>query len=70
MLISCRGIQKNHHVIECMFLYEGNWGDRKLIEHEKFHKSLQNKTDFWLGFETSQFFKMSNHYKKRTESFY
>lgn len=49
-----------------MFLYEGNWGDRKLIEHEKFHKSLQNKTDFWLGFETSQFFKMNSRYGKRT----
>jgi len=50
-----------------MFLYEGNWGDRKLIEHEKSHKSLQNKTGFWLGFETSQFFEMDSRYGKRTE---
>ena len=69
MIISCRGIQKNHQVTECMFLYDGNWEGIELIEHEKFHKSLQNKTGFWLGFETSQFFGISGRYGKRTQSF-
>jgi len=54
MIISCKGIQKNHHVTKCVFLHDGDWGDLALIEHEKFHKSLQNKNGFWLGFETSQ----------------
>ena len=54
MIISCRGVQKNHHVTSCTFLYDGNWGDLKLIEHEKFHKSLRDGTGFWLGFEVSQ----------------
>jgi len=54
MIISCRGIQRNHHVTECAFVYDGNWGDSELIEHEKFHKALLDETGFWLGFEASQ----------------
>jgi len=55
VIISCKGIQKNHHVKTCIFLHDGNWGDLELIEHEKFHKSIHDNS-FWLGFETSQQF--------------
>jgi len=67
MIISCKGTQKNHHVQTCAFLYDGEWGDLKLFEHEKFHKSLEEKSIFWLGFETSQpFGKLSDRDGKRT----
>ncbi|AFS80892.1 hypothetical protein NKOR_05030 [Candidatus Nitrosopumilus koreensis AR1] len=51
LLITCKGIQKNNHREKCSFLYDGDWGDSELIEHQKFHES-QNQT--WLGFDTSQ----------------
>jgi len=67
VIISCKGIQTNHHVETCTFLHDGNWGDAELIEHEKFHKSLQEKSSFWLGFETSQpFGNMSGRDGKRS----
>lgn len=67
MIISCKGTKKNHHVKTCSFLYDGKWGDLELIEHEKFHKSFQDETSFWLGFETSQpFGNMSGRDGKRS----
>jgi|AP12_2_1047962.scaffolds.fasta_scaffold71667_1 hypothetical protein len=50
-----------------MFLHDGGWGDLELIEHEKFHKFFQDENNFWLGFETSQFFgNMSGRDGKRS----
>jgi len=68
VIISCKGIKRKHHVTECAFLYDGDWGDLELMEHEKFHKSLQSKTSFWLGFETSRPFEMSGRDGNRTSS--
>jgi len=39
-------------VEKCAFLYEGDWGDGKLIEHQAFHESLSDD-NFWLGFDSS-----------------
>ena len=67
VIISCKGIQKNHHVKTCMFLHDGNWGDLELIEHEKFHKALPGESIFWLGFEALQpFGNVSSRDGKRT----
>jgi len=54
LIISCKGIKKNFQIIPCTFLYDGNWGDFELIEHEKYHKSMEDGTCSWLGFEISQ----------------
>ncbi len=55
MIIICKGIQKNHRLEKCPFLYDGNWEDVELIEHQKYHKSLENENYSWLGFAVSQF---------------
>ena len=54
MIILCKGIQKNHRFEKCKFIHDGNWGDVILIEHQSFHKSLENEHYSWLGFDTSQ----------------
>jgi len=56
LIIKCKGIQKNHRFEKCRFLHDGDWGDLELVEHEKYHKSLDNETYFWLGFDLSQSF--------------
>ena len=38
---------------KCAFLYDGNWGDAKLIEHQAFHESQPNDNSFWMGFDSS-----------------
>ena len=38
---------------KCAFLYDGDWGDDKLIEHQAFHESLLDDNSFWLGFDYS-----------------
>ncbi len=53
MIITCKGTKINGDVEKCPFLHDGNWGDRKLVQHQLHHESLQNKNSFWLGFETS-----------------
>ena len=54
MIIICKGIKKQGRIEPCKFVYDGNWGDDELIEHEKYH---QDQTfSFWLGFDTPQLF--------------
>ncbi len=38
----------------CTFLHDGNWEDAELIEHQKYHKSLENENHSWLGFVVPQ----------------
>ena len=54
MIIICKGIQKNHKFKKCEFLHDGNWEDVELVEHQKYHKSLEGKNYSWLGFDVSQ----------------
>ena len=54
LIIICKGIQKNHQLEKCAFLHDGNWEDIELIEHQKYHKSLENENYTWLGFDASQ----------------
>ena len=53
LIIICKGIKRNGKLEHCRFLYNGNWGDTELIEHEKFHENLDS-SGFWLGFDTPQ----------------
>ena len=54
MIIICKGIQKNQRLEKCEFAHNGNWGDFDLIEHQKYHKSLENENYSWLGFGVTQ----------------
>ncbi|MHA7647194.1 hypothetical protein [Nitrosopumilus sp. S4] len=56
MIIVCKGAQINNHFEKCSFLHDGKWGDVELIEHEKYHKSLESKIHSWLGFDIPQTF--------------
>ena len=40
-------------VKKCTFLYDGDWGDEKLLEHQAFHESTVEPDSFWLGFDSS-----------------
>ena len=53
MIIICKGIQKNQRLEKCEFVHNGNWDDSDLIEHQKYHKSLENKNYSWLGFDVT-----------------
>ena len=53
MIITCKGTKKKGHIEKCSFLYEGNWGDDQLIQHQLMHESIQSKNSFWLGFDSS-----------------
>lgn len=67
MLIVCKGIKKNHLFEKCSFLYDGEWGDNELIEHQKYHDSLECENYSWLGFDASQSLgKFSGRDGKRT----
>ncbi len=67
LIIICRGIQKNHRFEKCTFLYDGNWGDKELLEHQKYHKSLEDENYSWLGFDAPQpFGNFSGRDGKRT----
>jgi len=67
MIIICRGIQKNHRFEKCNFFCDGNWGDKELLEHQKYHKSLEDENYSWLGFDASQpFGNFSGRDGKRT----
>jgi len=39
-----------------MFLCDGNWGDKELVEHQKYHESLEDENYSWLGFDATQSF--------------
>ena len=56
MIIVCKGAHTNNCLEKCSFLHDGNWGDPELIEHEKYHKSLESKIYSWLGFDVPQTF--------------
>jgi len=56
LIILCKGIRKHSQFEKCSFLYDGDWGDSTLVEHQKFHESLTNKNYFWLGFDMPQSF--------------
>ena len=67
MLIICKGIKKNQIFEKCLFLHDGEWGDKELIEHQKYHDSLENENYSWLGFDASQSLgKFSGRDGKRT----
>ena len=54
MIIICKGIQKNHQLEKCEFLHDGDWKDSELVEHQNYHKSLENENYSWLGFDVPQ----------------
>ncbi len=54
LIIICKGIQKNHKFQKCEFIHDGNWEDVELVEHQKYHKSLEGQNNSWLGFDVSQ----------------
>lgn len=56
MTIICKGAQKNQRFEKCMFLCDESWGSEELVEHEKYHKSLEGKNYSWLGFDVPQSF--------------
>jgi len=56
LIIICKGIQKNHRFEKCTFVCDGNWGDKEIVEHQKYHKSLEDKNYSWLGFDVPQSF--------------
>ncbi len=56
LIIICKGIQKNHRFEKCMFHCDCNWGDKELVEHQKYHKSLEDENYSWLGFDVPQSF--------------
>ena len=67
MIIICKGIQKNHRFEKCAFSHDGDWGDIELVEHQKYHESMENEHCSWLGFDVPQFFgKFSGRDGKRT----
>jgi hypothetical protein len=37
-------------------LYNGNWGDDVLVNHQQSHELLKSKNSSWLGFDTSLYF--------------
>jgi len=39
---------------KCNFLHDGNWDDPELIEHQKYHQSLENESYSWLGYDVPQ----------------
>ena len=49
-------MQKNQKFKKCEFSHDGNWGDVELVEHQKYHESLENEHYFWLGFDMPQSF--------------
>jgi len=51
LIIKCKGIKKNQKIETCEFIYAGNWGDSELVNHQKFHKSLENNNYLWFGFD-------------------
>lgn len=53
LIITCKGTKTKGRVKKCAFLYDGDWGDDKLIEHQAFHESLLDDNSFWLGFDSS-----------------
>jgi len=66
LLIQCKGTKKNSIIEKCLFLYDGNWNDEELINHQKLHKSSNDKNSIWLGFDVSQpFGKLSGRDGKR-----
>jgi len=62
LIILCKGVKIPNGIKKCDFLYSGTWGDSALIEHQKFHQSLENNNYLWLGFDTPQSF---GHYSGR-----
>jgi len=56
LIIICKGIQKNHRFEKCTFLCDSNWEDKELVEHQKYHESLEGENYSWLGFDAPQSF--------------
>ena len=52
-MIVCKGVKRNGHSEPCRFIYDGNWGDEELVEHQKFHENHPSSA-YWLGFDTIQ----------------
>ena len=53
MIITCKGTKKGGQIEKCPFIYEGNWGDDELIQHQLLHESLESNNSSWLGFDSS-----------------
>lgn len=49
LIITCKGFIKKGQYQKCEFIYDGNWGDLQLIEHQKYHDQ-KSDAEFWLGF--------------------
>jgi len=56
LIIICKGVRKINRVEKCAFLYDGTWGDAKLVEHQKMHQLLEDVNYVWLGFDIPQSF--------------
>ena len=56
LIIICKGIQKNNRLEKCPFLSDANWSDSILVEHQNYHKALENDQYLWLGFDVPQSF--------------
>jgi len=54
VIIVCKGTRKNNKFEKCEFIHIGSWGDSKLFQHERFHRSQEESNYFWLGFDVSQ----------------
>ena len=51
LIIVCKGARKNNKIEKCEFIHTGSWGEVTLIEHEKYHRSLEDQNYSWLGFD-------------------
>jgi len=56
LIIICKGVRKINTIEKCNFLYDGTWGDAKLVEHQKQHQLLEDTNYVWLGFDIPQSF--------------
>lgn len=53
LIIICKGSKRNHLLEKCNFIHIGNWGDVELINHQRYHQSLESIRCYWLGFDSN-----------------
>jgi len=54
LIVVCKGARKNNKLEKCEFIHTGSWDDVRLVEHAKYHLTLEDHTYFWLGFDVPQ----------------
>ena len=54
--IICKGRYSLNGMIPCDFEHIGEWGDKELVEHQKFEKDQDNKQSWWTGFDVDKRF--------------